>query len=182
MIIPIIIQFLFVSTLGTLFHFAYDWTNHNFIFSIIGATNESTWEHLKMGIFPFLFWFIIRNFIFSYSYSFIGCFLCLLYFIISISTVFYSYKAISKKAILPIDISNFYQGVLFGTIIEHYINTYTIESVFNVIGFIGTFSILVIALKCTYYPFEFFLMQDPISKLYGIKGHSKCKAKGLKNK
>ena len=181
MILPIILQFLFVSTLGTLFHFAYDWTNHNFIFSIIGATNESTWEHLKMGIFPFFFWFLIRHFLLSFSYSFLGMFFCLLYFIISISTVFYSYMYITKKAILPIDISNFYQGVLIGTIIEHYINIYSIRNVYNNIGCFGTFCILVIALKCTYYPFECFLMRDPISNLYGIKGHSKCKAR-IKNK
>ena len=56
MILPIILQFLFVSTLGTLFHFAYDWTNHNFIFSIIGATNESTWEHIKIALTPIFIW------------------------------------------------------------------------------------------------------------------------------
>ena len=29
-------------------------------------------------------------------------------------------------------------------------------------------------------PQEFFLMQDPITKLHGIKGHSKCKIKKKK--
>lgn len=173
----LVIQFFFISILGTLLHFAYDWSNHYFIFSIIGAVNESTWEHLKMGIFPFFFWFIFRSLFFQMSNNFFGNFLALSYFILSISTIFYSYKHFTKKAILPVDISNFYQGVFFGSLIENKIIGLSFPRYINFFGGIGTLVILILCLKCTYYPFEFFLMQDPITKLHGIKGHSKCKIK-----
>ena len=65
-------QFLHISILSTFLHFAYDLTNHIFIFSIIGAINESVYEHLRLGIFPWFSWFLIRWFFFSFENTFFG--------------------------------------------------------------------------------------------------------------
>ena len=58
----LIISFLFVSIIGTLFHFTYDYFNHNKVASIFSAVNESTWEHIKMGLSSALLFSIFDGF------------------------------------------------------------------------------------------------------------------------
>ncbi len=54
----------FVSVLGTLLHFVYDWTNLA-IFKPISAVNESTFEHMKILFFPMLIFAFIQYFYFK---------------------------------------------------------------------------------------------------------------------
>ena len=52
-----VIGTLFVSVMGSLFHFAYQWTCCNWLMGLFVAVNESVFEHLKLLIFPLiLFW------------------------------------------------------------------------------------------------------------------------------
>ena len=41
----------FALVAGTLLHFVYEWFGGN-VWAVIGAVNESTWEHLKLLYFP----------------------------------------------------------------------------------------------------------------------------------
>ncbi len=50
---------IFVSILGTLLHFTYEWSGNNPIVGVFSAVNESTWEHLKLLFFPMLITTII---------------------------------------------------------------------------------------------------------------------------
>lgn len=50
-----IYRFLFISILGTLLHFTYEWSQNNAIVGLFSAVNESTWEHLKLLFFPMFF-------------------------------------------------------------------------------------------------------------------------------
>ena len=52
--------FLFNIILGTIGHFLYDWSNNNKIIGFFFATDESIWQHLKLGITPVLLWIIIE--------------------------------------------------------------------------------------------------------------------------
>ena len=47
-------RFIFISVLGVLLHFTYEWSGNNPIVGLFSATNESTWEHLKLLFFPML--------------------------------------------------------------------------------------------------------------------------------
>ena len=40
--------------MGSLLHFAWEWSDRNPVVAVIAATNESTWEHLKMAFWPAL--------------------------------------------------------------------------------------------------------------------------------
>ena len=46
--------FLTVSALGTLAHFAYEWSGKQLLAGAFCAVNESTWEHMKLLFFPAL--------------------------------------------------------------------------------------------------------------------------------
>ena len=51
-----IIGIIFISLIGTLLHFMYEWTNHNKVVSLFAAVNESTWEHIKIALTPIFIW------------------------------------------------------------------------------------------------------------------------------
>lgn len=44
--------FFFVSILGTLLHFFFDWTGESLPAAFISAVNESIWEHMKLLFYP----------------------------------------------------------------------------------------------------------------------------------
>ena len=46
--------FLFMSVIGTLLHFVYEWSGNNSIVRLFAPWNESTWEHMKLLFFPML--------------------------------------------------------------------------------------------------------------------------------
>lgn len=48
----IIIGIIFISIIGTLLHFMYEFSGHNKIVSLFAAVNESTWEHIKIALTP----------------------------------------------------------------------------------------------------------------------------------
>lgn len=49
-----IIPYIFVTGLGVLAHFTYEWSGKNSIVGLFSPVNESTWEHLKLIFFPML--------------------------------------------------------------------------------------------------------------------------------
>ena len=167
-----IYQFLYISILSTFLHFSYDMTNHIFIFSIIGAVNESTWEHLKISIFPWLTWFFIRSYYFSYVNSYFSNFIAMITSKVSISSIFYSSIYITKKHLLPVSISSFYIGIIIGSFFEFMIKDF-IHPFFEFIGFIGCVLIILLGLIWTYYPSKNFLTLDVRYRMYGIEAHKK---------
>lgn len=42
--------------IGTLLHFAYDWSGHHRVVAVFAAVNESYWEHAKMAVWPVALW------------------------------------------------------------------------------------------------------------------------------
>ena len=42
-----IIGFVFVSVIGTLAHFVFEWSGNNTVVGLFCPINESPWEHLK---------------------------------------------------------------------------------------------------------------------------------------
>ena len=51
---------LFVLVLGNLLHFVYDWTGGNDVAAAFAATNESTWEHMKLLAVPWIVWSLME--------------------------------------------------------------------------------------------------------------------------
>lgn len=116
----IFIEFIFVSVLGVLLHFTYDWSGQNIIVGLFSATNESTFEHLKLLFFPMLFLTIIEMIIFkdlspqflvSRSNGIVGG-LC---FIVGI---FYIFWGVSGYLIDFVNILIYFLGVIFAFYIE----------------------------------------------------------------
>lgn len=116
-----IFSFIFVSILGTLLHFTYEWSDSNQFVGLFSAVNESTWEHLKLIFFPTFLTIIIGYFYFTPNVSnficakTIGLFTSLLFTII----FFYTYTGILGTNIDFINILTFFMAVLLGEYVSY---------------------------------------------------------------
>lgn len=126
-----------VSILGTLLHFAYDWSGQNTLVGLFTPVNESTWEHMKLIFFPTL---IVNIFIWRklhdklpYLDSSLPAWLLIGTWLIP--TLFYTYRGILGYGISAIDIGIFFISV-FVTFLLAYRQAYC--------GFFKTWKMLLI--------------------------------------
>lgn len=160
---------IFISILGTILHFAFDWSGENALVGAFSAVNESTWEHLKLIFFP-----TILTIIFGYFYigkdvkniicaKTIGLLIGLSFTVI----FFYTYTGILGYNIAFINILTFYIAVISGE--------YTAFRIM-LSNFSCNKKIAIIILAILLFLFIFFtyntpsigLFRDPIDGGYGI--------------
>lgn len=135
--------FLFNIILGTIGHFLYDWSNNNKIIGFFFATDESIWQHLKLGITPVLLWIIIELLTSNLNNIFFVKFICILIFILTLLFLYYFYKLFTKKNILFLDISIFYISLFVSYYFSIILfNNLSSNFILNLIGFIGIIFIL----------------------------------------
>lgn len=166
----IYIGIIFISIFGTFLHFLYEISNHNKLVAIFAAVNESTWEHIKIGMTPTIIWSIYyilnTNYLISISLS-------LLTIIIVIPILFYTYTYFTKKSILWIDVICFYVTITLSQLVfNHFINTKTLPSIYIYLSIILLLIELISYLTLTYHPIKNFIFKDPLSNKYGIEGHT----------
>lgn len=88
-----------VALLGTLLHFLYDWTGGNTFAAVFSGVNESTWEHMKLLYWPWL-WVALVQYRFFKDKS---CFWCIkakgvTLGMLLIPTIFYTYNGAFGKS------------------------------------------------------------------------------------
>ena len=137
-----IIGLLFSIIIGTIGHFIYDWSNKNKLLGFLFATNESVWQHIKLGITPILLWTIIELLTYKFNNLFFAKFISIISFIIILLTLYVSYKYFAKKNILFLDILIFYISLA----VAYYISIKLILSLNSslIINFIGLIGIIII--------------------------------------
>ena len=164
-----------LGVLGSLLHFVFDWTKHNRLVAIFAAVNESYWEHIKIAVWPVMLLQFVLFIAGGYQFAaFIPAATISLYSIpVAMVGVIYSYKMISKRNILWLDISLFFVVIavaqsLFVLLLEQ-LNPSTVTivlAVFFLIGLIAAF------LRFTFRPpQEPDVFIDPINKKYGLSAH-----------
>lgn len=109
-----IVGAVFTLIFGTLLHFVWELSGQNNIVAIVGAVNESTWEHLKLLFFPFILFSIVEYLLYGKHSK---CFFTVkarsvLLGMLTIVTAFYTYTGILGKNYLPLDIGTFILGVI----------------------------------------------------------------------
>lgn len=115
-----LLPYIFVTALGVLLHFTYEWSGRNFIVGLFSATNESTWEHLKLAFFPMFIltiWQVFRtyknddNFLVART---IGILSAMLFIIVA----FYTFTGVTGRNLDFVNIAIYFLGVAFGFLIE----------------------------------------------------------------
>ena len=119
-------RFLFISVLGVLLHFTYEWSGDNPIVALFSAVNESTWEHLKLLFFPMLLLTIIEllftekrqlpsNYLFART---IGILSGMAFIVIA----FYTLTGVFAKLPDVVNVTLYFLGVFLALCIENKIN------------------------------------------------------------
>jgi hypothetical protein len=164
-----------LGLLGSLLHFVFDWTKHNRFMAIFCAVNESYWEHIKIAIWPVI---LVQAALFlfgGYQYpAFIPAATIALYSIpISMVGLVFSYKSLTKRNILWVDITVFFVTIaiaqfLFILVLEQLSPTLptVIVSIAFLVGLITAFCLFTLRPPKEPDPFI-----DPINQKYGLSAH-----------
>ena len=154
---------IFVIVLGTLLHFTYKFSGENKIVALFSATNESTWEHLKLIFFPMLISIIIGYFYFGKN---IPNFVCsktlgLILGMGFITIFFYTYSGILGKNIAVIDILSFFISVILSEFLSYILMVNKIKCNKKIaIIILGIIAISFVIF--TYYPSDLGIFKDPL--------------------
>lgn len=166
-----------ISIVGTISHFLYDISGHNKIIGLFTSVNESTWEHIKIGLTPTIIYSLYDGYIFGRNPNYFFAKLCsLLSITLVIPLIYYSYKSILKRDITIINISSFYVAIIVSQFTFYYIiNSGPIEFIYQYLSCISLFIFFGAYLLLTLLPLELFIFKDPITKKYGFHGHASHK-------
>ena len=169
-----IISIIVISVVGTLSHFLYDITKHNKIVGLFTAVNESTWEHIKIGITPTIVWGLVDGYIYGTNPNyFFAKFISLIVIIILIPLLFYGYKWLFKKNNEVINVLIFYLAIVISQYLFNYLITSSSINYFGqYISCVGIFVILSCDMIFTLMPGKNFMFKDPISNKCGFDGHT----------
>ncbi|MBD5555996.1 MAG: hypothetical protein HDQ95_11845 [Roseburia sp.] len=139
-----IIGIIFVLVIGTLSHFVYEWSGHNFILGLFSPVNESTWEHMKLCFFPMLLYSLYMNAKIKHDFPCITSSLLfgILLGTFSIPVFFYTYSGILGQNLPPLDVATFIASVLLSFAAVYKL---TISCKLAAYTFILKLSVLVIA-------------------------------------
>ncbi len=159
-----------IFSLGTLFHFLYEWTNVTF-FAWFSSVNESTFEHMKILFFPMLFFSIFQSFYFKKEYPNFWT-IKLIGTIIGISlvpTLFYTLTGIFGTLKGYVNIFIFFFSILFAVLVEAklFIND-NLSSRREKLAKIIFIVLSVLFIFLTFYPPKIPLFLDPIYNDYGL--------------
>jgi len=166
-----LVGIIFIFSLGSILHFAFDWSGRWKPLALIAAVNESVWEHLKLGFWPALLYSV-----FEYKYlkkstnNFLIAKTIALYLIpITITVLFYSYTAILGYDLLVIDILVFAVAIIIGQLASYKVLTSPqLPQGLNKIALIALAFLLLVFSLFTFYPPHLPIFKDPVSGGYGI--------------
>jgi hypothetical protein len=155
---------LFMTLLGSLFHFTYEWSGENWFVGTFSAVNESAWEHLKLLFFPLIifaaieYWYIRKeanNFIVAKT---IGSYVSVSF----ILGVFYLYTTLTGLESLIIDILIFIGSVVVAQLLGYWImKRPQMSKLIERISWIALISLGVMFILFTFYPPDFLFFQEP---------------------
>ena len=158
-----IIGTVFVSILGTLSHFFYEWSDNSIIVGLFSPVNESTWEHMKLIFFPMLIfsiWAIPRL---KSDYPCIASSLLsgILLGTALIPVIFYTYTGILGYNLLALDIATFALSVIIAFYTAYRLTTSCRMQKYIGILYAAICIILVCFVLFTFFPPDIGLFASP---------------------
>ena len=111
--------FVFTVLGGTLLHFLYNLTDQSVLVASFSATNESTWEHMKLLYFPMLIFALVQSRFFT-DYKFFWCtkLAGIVFGLTLIPVIFYTYNGAIGKSPDFVNIAIFFISALLAFLLE----------------------------------------------------------------
>jgi len=169
-ILLISIPFLFI--LGSVLHFAYNFTNKNKLVGLFSPVNESIFEHSKLLLTPLtLFWIMlyffkensvdINNYFFAMLISIVTSIIVMISF-------YYTYEGVLGKNKELLNILDLLISLTIGQILANHIYVYS-KGIPAIISIILVLIIFILFIYFTYKPLKIPLFIDKKNKTLGIK-------------
>lgn len=161
----------FIFLAGTELHFFYEQSGGHVLSILFGAVNESTWEHIKMFIAPYVVWSILELAYLRPSFKafVVGKVLGLYVFPVGIITLFYSYTAIVGAHFLWADILIALIVCVLAQCISHKVYFLGKKSArFFTLALTALVLMAVMYFSFTAVPPRAELFRDPVTNSYGI--------------
>ncbi|MDO5443696.1 MAG: DUF6512 family protein [Bacteroidia bacterium] len=164
----------FIIVFGCLGHFIFEWSGHKNWAGLFFAVNESTWEHIKLSIYPTLIWGVVEAVVRGFQPEvLVATALGLVTMVLLIPGLFYGYTSLIKKNFLIADITCFLVSVIAGMAVFH--KAVVCQAGFSpfLVGFCASLlaMITVFYFRFSFHPPYSFLFRDPISGGFGPQGH-----------
>jgi len=157
-----IIGLVFSIIIGTIGHFLYDWSNRNTLFGFLFAKNESTWEHIKLGVTPIILWTIIELLTSDLNCLLFAKFISIIVFMLLLLVFYYTYKYIFRKNNMFYDIALFYVCLAISFIVSiNIIKSINCTILLNIVGLIGIGSIIFLYIKFNKKTPELIIFKEP---------------------
>lgn len=166
-----IIGIIFIFLLGSLMHFAFDLSGGFLPVAVVAAVNESVFEHLKLGIWPALFYSLIEyRYLKESTNNFPVAKTIGIYLIpVSIVLLFYLYNFILGHGLLIIDILIFLVAIIIGQWASYkFLTKSPLPQIYNKIAIAALIALFVVFVVFTFYPPHLGIFMDPITGTYGI--------------
>lgn len=162
-----------IFLVGFIFHFAYDFSNNNFIVGLVTPINESIGEHLKLAVFPIFLWWLMFYLLKNKKYRlekgrwFLGCSVSMIISIlITLGTSYFVRCGLDKESVI-IDIISLYITLIFGQFTGYHI--YKFSKIKNFwFSFIMIFIIIISFITLTIIPPKLPVFEDAKKHTYGI--------------
>jgi hypothetical protein len=161
----------FITIVGSLLHFVFQWSGGWRPVALVGAVNESTWEHLKLAFWPAIFLALIEypRLRGSVNNFWLAKGLSILLMPLAIVVLFYGYKAVLGHHYFVLDILIFIIAVGAGQLVSYRLlmaadrgSAGAALGVVLIVVMVAAFSLL------TYFPPHNFLFEGPRTGGYGI--------------
>jgi hypothetical protein len=162
---------IFISLLGAVLHFAFEWSGGWRPLGVIAAVNESVWEHFKIGFWPALFYaFLGYGCLRRLTDNYVVAKAAGIYVIpTAIAAIFYSYTAILGQEILIVDILIFVVAIALGQLTSYKILTLNrLPEWLSKVGLIMIILLGIVFGVFTFYPPHLSLFRDAVTGAFGI--------------
>ena len=163
----------FIVVLGSLLHFAFEWSGSALPVAWIAAVNESVWEHLKLGFWPALVYGALEYGRFGKSASNFPFAKTLGIWLIPITIVvlYYTYTAILGHRVLVVDIMVFVGATIVGQLMSCKLLTASpLPQRLNRFAPIALAVLGLLFVLFTFYPPHLHLFRDSVTGSYGMVG------------
>lgn len=162
----------FISLIGSLLHFTYEWSGEYKPLALVSAVNESTWEHLKIAFWPALIYSIIEYIPLAHITNnyIIAKAACLVAIPVLITIMFYTYTSLLGRNYLVIDILIFILAIFLGQMLSFKI--LTMPQLPHIYTFLGMLVIVILVMMFslfTFFPPKHLIFKDPVKGGYGIQ-------------
>ncbi len=172
-----LVGFIFVTVFGSLLHFVYHWSGNNRVVGLFAPINESTWEHLKLLVFPIVLYSIAEYLALGKNYpNFIPAkALGVLLGMLAIVAIFYTYTGMLGRHYLWADILTFILGVAAAYAYSwKIINKQPIGTSAQAAGFLIVLILILSFAVFTLYPPHIAMFLDPVTNCYGTAPGSRA--------